>query len=108
SVACALFADAAPLRAQDGALRLEAEPASVEIEVGSARPIRVTVRDASGAALDVPVRFAAPRAAVQVRDGEIRGLAPGSYEVVATAVLGTPGVPVPSVTIPVTVRWPAI
>lgn len=95
--------------AQAGALRLVAEPTSVDVMVGGSAALTVRVLDATGAAVDVPVRFAAPRNALRVRDGRVQGLEAGTWEVVATAALETDAVTsAEPLTIPVTVRWPAI
>jgi hypothetical protein len=98
------------LVAQDWAtVRLEAEPAGLRLEAGASAPLTVRALDGSGAVLDVAIRFAAPRGALQVRAGTVSALAAGEYEIVATLVVpassdATP----PSLRIPVTVDWPAL
>lgn len=98
----------APLEAQTD-IRLVAEPAAVEVHVGTSAPLVVRAVDAQGNAVDIAVRMAAPRSALRVRDGRVQGIQEGSYEIVATAALppGATGAP-PSLRIPVTVAWPAI
>ncbi len=109
--AAALLAGAVPaaLAAQETALRIVATPPMVEVTVGRSAPLEVRVVDASGSPTDVAVRFAAPRSALRYRDGRVQGYRAGSYEIIATAVLGagTDGTP-PELRIPVTVAWPPI
>ena len=69
--------------AQTGELRLIANPGEVELTVGQSAPLTVTVVDASGRTVEMALRFAAPRDALRVRDGNIQGLKVGSYEIVA-------------------------
>lgn len=105
----ALLACAAEGAAQTGELRIVAQPTSVDVTVGGSAPLTVTVVDASGAEVDVPVRFAAPRGAVRIRDGRVQGLEAGSFDVVATAVLGADAAATAApLTIPVTVSWPPV
>ena len=97
-----------PAVAQD-AVRLSAEPQRLQLSLGEARSLTVTALDASGNVVDVPVRFAAPRRSLQVRDGQLHALAVGSFEVVATAAVAPgPDGSVPTVTIPVVVEWPSV
>ena len=94
---------------QTGALRLVAEPTAVEVVVGRSTPLTVDVFDASGRAVDVAVRFAAPRGALRVRDGRVQGLEAGTYEIVATVALEPDATATAeALTIPVTVTWPPI
>lgn len=101
-----LVAIAAPASAQV-AVRAEARPASVNVEVGQSTPLTVVAFDASGAEIETAFRFAAPRLALRVRGGMVEGREPGTYTVTATAVQG-PGQPPLAIEIPVTVRWPSI
>ncbi len=95
--------------AQQGPLRLVATPERLSLEIGSSAPLTVAVTNADGEVVDVAVRFAAPRDAVRVRDGRVQGYRAGSFEIVATGVLPTGSdAPVPTLTIPVEVAWPAI
>ena len=99
----------ATVAAQTGQLRLVAEPAAVEVTVGRSAPLTVQVLDSSGQAVDVAVRFAAPRSALRVRDGNVQGLEAGTYEIVATAALGPDSsATADPLTIPVTVAWPPV
>ncbi|MDE0897995.1 MAG: Ig-like domain-containing protein [Longimicrobiales bacterium] len=107
SAATALLAGS--VEAQQSLYTMVAEPTAVEVTVGASAPLTVTVLDASGATLEIPVRYAAPRGSLRVRDGVVQGLEAGDFEIVATAALpadfaGTP----PTLRIPVSVRWPAI
>ncbi|MGY8776923.1 MAG: Ig-like domain-containing protein [Longimicrobiales bacterium] len=100
---------AGSVEAQQSSYTMVAEPTAVEVTVGASTPLTVTVLDASGATLEIPVRYAAPRGSLRVRDGVVQGLEAGDFEIVATAALpadfaGTP----PTLRIPVSVRWPAI
>ncbi len=95
--------------AQADQLRLVAEPAAIEVIVGRSVPLTVQVFDSSGQAVDIAVRFAAPRSALRVRDGNVQGLEAGTYEIVATAALGPDvSATVEPLTIPVTVAWPPV
>ena len=78
----------APASAQDASLQLVATPAAVNVVAGETASLEVTVVDASGAALDVAVRFAAPRSALRYRNGVVQAYTAGTYEIVATAVMG--------------------
>ena len=95
--------------AQSGELRLIATPGEVELTVGQSTPLTVAAVDASGKTVEIPLRFAAPRDALRVRDGNIQGLKVGSYEIVATAVLppDTTASP-PTLTIPITIVFPSV
>ena len=107
----ALLLFAGPLSARqsmDG-LALSASAGQIEMTVGETLPLSVTVRNAAGEALELDVRFAAPRGSLRVRGGEVTALAAGEFEIIATAVLAADaGVAPPALRIPVTVRWPAI
>jgi hypothetical protein len=87
-------------------IQLQAEPAELDLVAGQVGQVSVTARDADGQPVEVDLRWAAPRGSVSASDGVIRGLAPGAYEVVVTAVQGG-GAPA-MIRIPVRVRWPAI
>jgi hypothetical protein len=104
----------ARLTAQDSSVtvrpvaRLVAEPATLTLEAGQLVPLRVTAYDAAGNLLSqARVRLSAPRRALLIADGQVKGLAAGSYEIVASAPGAADGPPV-RITIPVTVAWPAI
>ena len=95
--------------AQQGPLRLQAQPPVVELQVGASAPLVVRVLDAEGQPVDMAVRLAAPRSALRVGDGRVRALEAGSFEIVASAATppdfqGTP----PTLRIPVRVAWPPV
>ncbi|MEC9355984.1 MAG: Ig-like domain-containing protein, partial [Gemmatimonadota bacterium] len=97
------------LTSQESGLRLVAEPAVISLEVGSSAPLIIRVLDASGALVDVPVRYAAPRQALRVRNGMVQAFSAGNFEIIATAVLST-GISeeTPTLRIPVSISWPGI
>ena len=86
--------------------RLVAEPASLTLQAGQMAELKVTAYDAQGNVIaDPPLRVSAPRGALYFTEEGIKGLRAGQFEIVATAVGGeTPA----RVTIPVTIRWPAL
>ncbi len=84
-----------------------ARPAAIEVEVGQSVPLEVVAFDASGAELTTQFRFAAPRTALRVRNGQLTALEAGSFNVVATAIVAAGSAPF-SIEIPVTIKWPAI
>ncbi len=86
---------------------LEASPASVVVERGASVPFSVRALDASGNEIDVPVRVVGPRGGVTVQGGTLTGVAPGEYEVIATAVLPAGREPI-QLRVPVEVTWPAV
>ena len=99
-----------PLVAQDAAsrvARLEARPAEVSLTAGETIALTIVALDAQGNAVDAPVRVAAPRQAASYEDGQLTGITPGEYQIVATLVTGAGRDPV-SVVVPLTIRWPAV
>ena len=108
SAAAAMWSTS-PLSAQQASIRLSAEPARISVTVGASVPLTVRATDSEGRAVDVAIRFAAPRRALQVRDGRVEALAVGTWEIVATAALpADEDGAVPQVTIPVVVDWPPV
>ena len=97
------------LTGQESGLRLVAEPEVISLEVGSSASLIVRVFDASGTLVDVPVRYAAPRQALRVRNGVVQAFSAGNFEIVATAALpaGVRG-ETPTLQIPVSISWPGI
>jgi len=87
-------------------VRLVADPDTVHVTVGQSVPIAVRAVDAKGRMIDLAVRLGGPRRAVQVRNGEVRGLKAGTYQIVATAVV--PGVEPLTLRVPVVVEWPPV
>ncbi|MEK9501277.1 Ig-like domain-containing protein [Gaopeijia maritima] len=108
--ALAVAALAAPAGAQDwSGVTLRPEPSSLSLEAGGSAPLTVTAHDASGAEVEVTLRYAAPRSALRVRDGVVEALAAGSWEIVASVVVSAESeVAPPTVRIPVTVEWPSV
>ena len=114
-VICASICLPLRLTAQDSAAlvrpvaRLVAQPATLTLEAGQLVPLRVTAYDAAGNPLpEARVRLSGPRRSLQISDGEVKGLAAGSFEIVASAQ-GPAGEGDPvRITVPVTVTWPAI
>lgn len=107
----ALLLIAAPLSARQSmaGLVMSASVTQIEMVVGGTQPLTVEVRNAAGELVDVPVRFAAPRASVRVRGGVVTALSAGEFEIVATGVVpADAGVSAPTLRIPVTVRWPTV
>ena len=78
---------AGPLAAQASGPRLEARPGALEMVVGESMPLGVELLGATVDADDVALRFAAPRRSLQVRDGTVRALQPGDWEIIVTAAL---------------------
>jgi hypothetical protein len=95
--------------AQESALRLVAEPEAVTLQVGTSVPIAVRVVNQAGEAVEVDLRFAAPRTVLRYRNGVLQAYRAGDFEIVATAVLpaGQTGGPAP-LRIPVSITWPAV
>lgn len=88
--------------------RLVAEPASLTLRAGSAAPMSVTAYDAEGRVIaDPAIRMTSPRGAIAVRDGTVRAMRAGRYEIVVTAPGTDPAKPA-TLRIPVTVTWPEI
>lgn len=102
-----LVSDAGAQDAAARVVRLVPSAEAVSVAVGDRTPFTVRAVDAAGAEVDAAVRVIGPRNAVRVRDGFVEGLAQGEYEVVATLVVAAGQTPV-SVSVPVTVSWPAI
>ncbi|MDQ3698394.1 MAG: Ig-like domain-containing protein [Gemmatimonadota bacterium] len=94
--------------------RLVAEPASLTIQAGQTVPLKIIAYDAQGTVIaDPQLRVSGPRRALMITrgeegggvSGEVKGLAAGKHEIVATASTG--GAPV-ILRVPVTVTWPSI
>jgi hypothetical protein len=107
---------AAPLAAQQGrdtvrvVTRLVAEPASLELVAGdSVVPVKLIAYDARGTVVEnPPLRVSGARNGLQITFDGIRGVRAGTYQVnVSTVPPDTSTRPV-TLTIPVTVKWPAI
>jgi hypothetical protein len=109
SVALALIPLGGQLRAQDVQLaKLVAEPARLTLKAGETVPLKVRAFDAQGKEVANPlVRVTAPRTALAIGDGSVKGIRAGSYTVVASAFDPTRGETV-TLEIPVLITWPAL
>ncbi len=109
ALAAACLALPGALSAQDAArvARLVPSTDRLTVAIGERVPFTVRAVDGSGATVDVPLRIVGPRNALRVADGFVTGLAQGEHEIVATVVVPAGGAPA-TLTVPVTVTWPAI
>lgn len=112
------------LRAGERVARLVATPAHITIQAGDTVALTVTALDAQGAELQVAARFAAPRSALTVAsrlaqgrgaaafvslDRNVIGRVAGDYEIVVSVILPAESTQEPpTVTIPVSIAWPAV
>lgn len=103
SAAVALLAT--PAAAQSVA-RLASDPGRISVAAGDSVPFTVRALDATGRALDVPLRMGAPREGLRLGDGWVVGLVAGDYAVYVTSVPGNGEEPT-TLAVPVTVTWPA-
>jgi hypothetical protein len=111
-----LGAQQPPARTEVDAMRavakIVAEPASLTIVAGQTVPIKIYAVDAQGNVVaDAPMRVGGARNALWVdRNGrEVKGLKAGKYEIVASVASRAAGAPAPiTLSIPVTVTWPAV
>ncbi|MEP6691570.1 MAG: Ig-like domain-containing protein [Gemmatimonadaceae bacterium] len=105
----AMVAIVAPLAAQQPAVtRLVAEPASLTLKAGDEAPIKVTAYDAQGrVVVGAAVRLVAQRSGLMFTEGKVKAIRAGKYEAIASSgsTLANGAV---TLTIPVTVTWPAI
>jgi hypothetical protein len=89
--------------------RLVVEPAALEITAGQTVPVKVTAYDAQGGVIAEPsLRVSGARNGLAMTPTGVRGLRAGSYEIVLTGVSADSTVKPVSLTVPVTVKWPAI
>jgi hypothetical protein len=106
---------AAPLVAQQQAsapppvVRLTIEPDSLSLKAGDTVTIKVTAYDANGNTVADPgIRLVGSRRALAVsRTGQVKAIAPGRHQIVATSFSAAPGAAV-TASIPVIVAWPAL
>lgn len=87
--------------------RLVPSSEAITVAMGERATFSVTAVDASGNAVDAPVRVVAPRGAVTMGDGFVEGVAQGRYEIIATLVVAAGQEPL-TVSVPVTVTWPDV
>ncbi len=108
------------LRAGERVARLVAIPTQLTLQAGDTVPLTVTALDAQGTELQVAARFASPRNALTVGTKErgaaafasldriVIGRQAGEYEIVVSVVVPAGSTREPSsVTIPVSIVWPA-
>ncbi|HEX6090096.1 MAG TPA: Ig-like domain-containing protein [Gemmatimonadales bacterium] len=90
--------------------RLVAEPASLELVAGdSLVPVKLTAYDARGVEVtNPPLRVSGVRGGLQITQDGIRGVRAGTYQVNVSTVTPDTSVKPVTLTIPVTVRWPAL
>ena len=95
--------------------RLAVEPTSLSLSAGDTASFRIVAYDAQGKVIAEPqLRGSAPRTALQVGPGEsrdrarVKAIRAGTYEIVMSSVPPDSTVAVATVTIPVTVKWPAL
>jgi hypothetical protein len=86
--------------------RLVAEPATLTMQAGQTAALKITAYDAQGNVLeDPPLRVSGARGAFQFTEEGLKAVRAGQFELVASAVGGDAPV---RITIPITVRWPAV
>jgi hypothetical protein len=113
SVASVLLIIASPLQAQQRdtlreVAKIVVEPTSLNMKAGDVAPIKVTALDAQGNEIpNVRIRLSGPRSAFAIGGGQVKALAAGRYEIVASAGGGAGATPVLE-RIPVTVIWPDV
>ncbi|TFG47563.1 MAG: hypothetical protein E4H38_07920, partial [Gemmatimonadales bacterium] len=101
----ALFAqDAAP-----AVTRLVAEPSSITLQAGETVPFKLIAYDAQGLVVGNPsIRGSGARSGIQLTREWVKGLKAGTYEIVLSTVPSDTSVRTVTITVPVTVTWPAV
>ena len=88
--------------------RLVVEPASITVQAGQTVPVKLTAYDAAGAEVQNPqLRISGARNGLGISREGVRGVRAGKYELVVSTVAPA-GIEPVTVTVPVTVTWPAI
>jgi hypothetical protein len=88
--------------------RVVVEPTSLSMKAGDVAPLKATALDAQGNPIpNVRIRLSGPRTAFAIGGGQVKALAAGRYEIIASAGGGTGEDPV-LVRIPVNVIWPDV
>ena len=89
--------------------KLEARPATLQLQAGKVVPFKVVALDSAGKPVEVYIRYAADRAKLKVTDSTVAALAAGTFTIVATVIVPSGStVPPATVSIPTKVDWPAI
>src|SRR3712207_896501 len=97
--------------------KIVAEPATLTIVAGQTATVRIVAVDAQGNVVaDAPMRVGGSRNALFVNRNaqpggqfEVKGLQAGKHQLVASTASRAAGAPAPvTLTIPVTVTWPAV
>jgi hypothetical protein len=98
--------------AQDAArpvTRLVVQPATIEMAAGETVPVTITAYDAQGGVVaEPPLRVSGARSGLALSRDGVKGLRAGTYEIVVTTVPADSTVRPVSLTVPVTVKWPAV
>ena len=89
--------------------RLVVQPATIEMAAGETVPVTITAYDAQGGVVaEPPLRVSGARSGLALSRDGVKGLRAGTYEIVVTTVPADSTVKPVSLTVPVTVKWPAI
>ncbi len=96
--------------AQGQPVRLVAEPDRLTLRVGYSAPIHVRALDAAGQEVEAEILLRGSRSGVAVDDSVAFGLDVGEHAIIAAVLppLGVEMADPPTLTIPVSVTWPAI
>ena len=100
------------LAAQDAAhpvTRLVAEPSSLSMQAGQTVAVKLTAYDAQGLVVENPsIRASGARGGIQMTRDGVKGIQAGKYEIVLSTVPADTSVRSITITVPVTVTWPAV
>jgi hypothetical protein len=89
--------------------QLRAEPAELNLTVGQVVPLKVVALDEAGNPVDAQLRISAPRGTIDVDDGQVTGERAGQFTITAVVALPPDAGREPvTLSIPVTVSWPAV
>ncbi|MFN8573554.1 MAG: Ig-like domain-containing protein [Gemmatimonadaceae bacterium] len=102
------FVHPAVMSAQTAVAKLVAEPNKLTLRAGESVPFRVRAYDTNGQEItNAPLRVSAPRLAMTIGEGSLKGLRAGSYTIVATAFDANFG-EAATLEVPVLITWPAL
>jgi hypothetical protein len=91
------------------AVRLEADPAAIDLDAGSTVRLRITAYDADDNVVSPVLRMAASRGGLELGNGTVRALRPGEHTLVVAVVREGPAPVEPLVvTVPVRVGEPLV